>query len=87
MELYRREFQFNQPVFPPDEEENPDDEEEDEDQSQDAVILINGGVIQAREIRGESSDILTKGSTSYVKKRNMINNNVEETKVNFFDPS
>jgi len=52
LELYRREFQFNQPVFPPDEEEEPDDDEnQEEDQHNDSVILINGGKIEAREIR------------------------------------
>lgn len=69
LELYRREFQFLQPVFPPDEEEEGDDLEDDGDEE---VVLINGGRIQAKEIR----DAQVPGGK----------NPVEETKINFFDP-
>lgn len=48
LELYRREFQFLQPVFPPDDEEDLDGEEDqnqDEDSDGENVIMINGGAI------------------------------------------
>lgn len=50
IELYRKQFQFHQPIIPPDEEEEGDDEPED-DAHDDSIILINGGKIEAREIR------------------------------------
>ncbi len=47
LELYRREFQFLQPQFPPDDEEEPDEEEHDQDASGDLAVVINGGQIEA----------------------------------------
>jgi hypothetical protein len=80
LELYRRNFQFHQPIFPPDEDDLGPEEEED-DTHNDSVILINGGQIEAREIR-DSPD---QKSTAHPNRRNMMNG--EETKINFFDPS
>jgi hypothetical protein len=44
----------------------------------DSVILINGGQIEAREIK-DSPDVAKKFT-----KKNNFSNNVEETKINFF---
>lgn len=40
-----------QPIIPPDDEEHDEEEENGDVGSEDAVIMINGGKIEAREIR------------------------------------
>lgn len=79
LELYRREFQFFNPIFPPDTEDEGEEEEGYGDGNEDSVILINGE-IEAREIKE------SPGNEGKVK-RKMIGSNIEETKINFFDPS
>jgi hypothetical protein len=77
LELFRREFQFLQPIIPRDDEAQESDDAEDLDQGpEDSVILINGGKIEAREIRESPSK--PTGNTRI---------RIEETKMNFFDPS
>lgn len=76
LELYRREFQFLQPKFPPDEEELEGSDQEDQTDQNDSIIMINGGQIEAREFR-DSPNVVRKGG------RNEL---IEETKVNFYDP-
>lgn len=57
------------------------------DELNDSVIMINGGQIQAREIR-DSPDAQFKGGSAYKQRRNEMNNIIkEETKINFYDPS
>ncbi len=56
LELFRREFQFLQPIIPRDDEAQESDDAEDLDQGpEDSVIMINGGKIEAREIRDSPS--------------------------------
>jgi hypothetical protein len=80
LELYRREFQFLQPVFPPDEEDEGEDESTGETDVGDQVFHING--IEMREIS------LDQNGGTTVKKKNISNNVIlEETKINFFNPN
>jgi hypothetical protein len=66
LELYKREFQFLQPKFPPDDENLDEFDEENADnlEGSDSVFLINGGVIEAREIKespsGKNSKVTRK---------------------------
>jgi hypothetical protein len=64
LELYRREFQFLQPVFPPDEEEDQEDESTGDIDTSDQVFYING--IEAREFG-------TQNNQQMVKKKNVSN--------------
>ena len=57
LELYRREFQFLQPVFPPDDEEEEEDDGQQYDEQSDLELIINGGMIDVREI---TPDVATK---------------------------
>ena len=92
LELYRREFQFNNPVFPqePDDDEGDDFENEGVGIGGDSVILLNGGGGQI-EIR-EGGNLLVDefGATvrqgPLITKKNRMQNNAEETKINFFAP-
>lgn len=54
LELYRREFQFKEPKFPPDEEEDEGDEVGEED-AFDKTLVINGENGGHIEIRDGSS--------------------------------
>ena len=92
LELYRREFQFNNPTFA----QELDDEEGDEIENEgmgpggESVIMLNGGGGQI-EIR-EGGNLLVDefGATvrqgALITKKNRMQNNAEETKINFFAP-
>ena len=85
LELYRREFQFLPPKFAPDvEDEEADEASGGEDNEEDNIIRINGGMIEAREVKGDSPDVITKKARNRIREQA---SNVEETKINFFDPS
>lgn len=59
------------------------DELEDGGGTGDQVIMINGGGGQI-EIR-DGANLLMQGTM--ISKKNRIQNNAEETKINFFDPN
>ena len=92
LELYRREFQFNNPTFA----QELDDEEGDEIENEgmgpggESLIMLNGGGGQI-EIR-EGGNLLVDefGATvrqgALITKKNRMQNNAEETKINFFAP-
>ena len=73
------------PKFAPDlSDEEADEADDGTEDTNDSVIMINGGQIQAREVKGNSPDVINKAGH-----RSRINNiaNIEETKINFFDPT
>ena len=92
LELYRREFQFKDPIMPTDLEDEGDEvtEESGLGPNGESVILLNGGggQIEIREGGNLITDIYNQGlsGTLITKKNRMQHRGAEETKINFFDP-
>ena len=93
LELYRREFQFKDPIIPVDLEEEGDEvtEESGLGPNGESVIMLNGGggQIEIREGGNLITDIYNVGlsGTLITKKNRMQHRGAEETKINFFDPN
>lgn len=85
LELYRREFQFKEPKFPQDDEDFDEGDEINDGNgaNSEQIFVINGGGGQI-EIR-EGANLLMDGT--FISKKNRMTNNVEETKMNFYDPN
>lgn len=86
IELYRREYQFFEPVIPKDDGENneeSDNADGDDGQEFYGTQELNGIVIKTTG----DQDNLIGGSDGKVIKRMVTEGKIEETKINFFDPA
>lgn len=94
VELYRREYQFNPPVFPDEVNESAqlDDNNLEDDPNLTGVQEINGIEIQTQEDRrnliggSDPTALLDGGPSNTNLRREITLGNIEETKIGFFNP-
>lgn len=92
IELYRREYQFHQPVFPDenDESQNLGDDEFEDDPNLHGAQEINGIQIMpqadTRNLIGGSEPLLDGAPSTTNLRREVTQGRIEETKIGFFNP-
>lgn len=85
IELYRREFEFLQPIIPADEASDESGDEYDNENAINERYTGKNEIINGIEIHQHS--MTSPGDITHSKKKNLRPRDVEETKVNFFNPN